>query len=74
MGDILTTALGGLNVQQQRLARAADNIANATTPGRSVDLASEAVEVLTAKSLYKANLAVVKVSEEMDKSLLDIIA
>jgi flagellar hook protein FlgE len=74
MADVLSIALGGLNAQQQKVARAADNIANLSTPGRDVDLAKEAVDLIIAKNAFKANVTTLKVEKEMQDSLLDVIA
>ena len=73
MTDIVSIALGGLNTQQQKVARAADNIANVLTPGRDVDLAKEAVDLIIAKTAFKANVATLKAEKEMRDSLLDIM-
>lgn len=79
MVDAITTALKGLNVQKQRFAASANNIANVNTetaasPDGGVDLATEFVTITETKIAYKADLAVVKVADEMNRSLLDILA
>jgi flagellar hook protein FlgE len=73
MADAFSIALGGLNTQQQRFTAAANTIAQAGT-GAEVDLAKESVNILTAKTLFKANISVIKTQDQMLGSLLDILA
>jgi flagellar basal-body rod protein FlgC len=40
----------------------------------AVDLTEESINILVAKSLYKANVAVIKASDKMLDDLLDVIA
>jgi flagellar basal body rod protein FlgC len=71
MTDALSSALGGLNTQSQRLASSAGRIAN--MGNGETDLVKETVNIMEAKSLFKANLSVIKTENEMLGDLLDII-
>jgi len=97
------TALSGLQAATQRVGVAAQNIANASTPGyavlstrqvsdanggvivdvqsgaavpdqNSVDVANELVGMMTASYDFRANLKTIKITDNMQKSLLDILS
>ncbi len=65
----ISTAVSGLFTASKKVEGAATNIANATTPGYNVDLASEAVDLKIAEISYKANIGVLKTADEMSKEL-----
>ena len=76
MIDALGTAVSGLFKASQKAESAASNIANVTTPrddGVIVDLSAEAVNLLLAETEYKANVAVIRASEELSDELLDVL-
>ncbi len=50
----------------------ANNIANVSTPGSNVDLVGEAVQLLTARLDFAANVEVLKVDAKLTQALLDI--
>lgn len=65
----LSNALGGLFNAGKRAEGAANAIANASTPGYSVDLAQEAVNLKIAEIEYKANARVIAAADDMAKEL-----
>jgi flagellar basal body rod protein FlgC len=84
------TARSGLLASIARLNAGASKIAGGSTAGarpeiaaplaggarvdQPVDLAEEAVGILEAALLFKANLAVLKTADEMTKTMLDRVA
>lgn len=85
--DAIGTALGGLQRNQESFARHAQRIALAGAPPASagpdapdgaadtdVDLAQEMVGLMTSRSGYEANLAVVRAADGMLGTLLDALA
>lgn len=70
----IATAQYGLFAAGQRLAASADRVARMGDPNADVDLATEVVAQLSAKHEFKANLAVIRTSNEMTDALLNIIA
>ena len=72
----LSSALAGLQYNQRSLARHADRIASygGDPPPADVSLEKEMVGVLEARRGYEANLAVVRASDDMIGSLLDVLA
>jgi flagellar hook protein FlgE len=79
MVSAIDNALTGLNSASRKVGQAAQNIANVTTPdyktetGDTVELSTEAVNLIVGKTAYKANVAVLNVASEMDDALLSII-
>lgn len=69
--DPLVTARYGLLAAERRFDTAAVNIANVGGDD-SVDLASQMVEMIQAKTAFSANLSVVRFAQDMWKSLLDL--
>ncbi|HKR89019.1 MAG TPA: flagellar basal body rod C-terminal domain-containing protein [Phenylobacterium sp.] len=67
--DPLSIARYGMMSAQDRLARSAARIASG---GDDVDLASETVEQIKAKTQFEASARVVAFADEMWRSLLDI--
>lgn len=81
--NAIDNALSGMLKQTERVNVAAERIAKASFSGApaenqaitdEVDLSREAVALLTSKTLFKANVAVLKAADEMLKSTLDVIA
>jgi flagellar hook protein FlgE len=74
--DISSIALGGLGAAQSQFNKAASSIAANSAgagPADTVDLSSSAVALLSAKETYGANLATVKVADEMSQQTIDLI-
>lgn len=64
----------GLIAASNRFAESAQRIASMGVEGANVDLASEVVDMTLAKTAFSANVAVIKTADEMQGSLLDILA
>lgn len=79
MVSAIDNALTGLAAATKKVGQASQNIANATTAGYStetgdsVELSTEAVNLLVGKNAFKANIAVLNVAQELDEELLGII-
>lgn len=71
--DPLSTARYGMMAAESRLAASASRVA-AWQGGDDVDLVGETVEQVQAKTQFSANAKVVKIADEMWRSLLDIQA
>ena len=69
--DVLATAASGLVAAGGRLAASAARVARAGADG-DVDLTRETVALVEAKTAFKANLAVVRIADEMWSSLLEL--
>jgi len=73
----MSSALEGMSRAETQLNQAAGNIARATTvspPGSdSVDLSTSKVALLQSRNSFDANTKVLKVADEMQKSLLNVI-
>jgi len=69
--DPISTARYGMMAATQRLDVSANRVANMAGDG-DVDYASEAVEQIEAKQAFKANVAVIKVADQMWDALLDL--
>lgn len=65
----ISSALSGLYTASKKAEDVATNVANVSTPGYEVDLASEAVDLKIAEIGYKANLSVLKVADDMADEL-----
>lgn len=71
MINALTSALSGLSSASKKVAESAEKIAVAgTNAGPDVDIAEEAVKIQISEAAYKANLAVVRVTDDMADELL----
>jgi flagellar basal body rod protein FlgC len=71
VGSIATSGMTAASLQLQMSAR---KIANLSSPGAGVDLASEIVQQLMARVSFAANAQVLKADARMTASLLDIVA
>ena len=71
--EISSIALGGLEQASARFDKAASQLSNAASPqsGDSVDLSTAAVELLTARNQFSANLKTVRVADDMEQALLN---
>jgi len=78
--DISAIALQGLQQAEAQLDQAATSIASfgAASPEGAgldtVDLSAEVVALLSAKNQSAANLGTLKVADEMQKAVIDLIA
>jgi flagellar hook protein FlgE len=71
--DVSTIALGGLDQAQSLLDSTANQIANLGSKSDTVDLSQAAVSLLQTRADFEANLATVKVSDQMTQSLFDVL-
>jgi flagellar basal body rod protein FlgC len=71
--QVLSTAASGLMAATQRLDASAQRTARWGADS-DVDLGREAVEQITARTDFKANLAVIRAADAMMGDLLDILA
>ena len=71
VGSIATSGMTAASLQLQMSSR---KIANLSSPGAGVDLASEIVQQLMARVSFAANAQVLKADARMTASLLDIVA
>ncbi|WP_340644045.1 flagellar basal body rod C-terminal domain-containing protein [Phenylobacterium sp.] len=70
----IATAQYGLFAASQRFEASAQRTAQMGDPAFDVDYTHEAIEQITAKTEFRANLAVIKTADQMTDSLLDILA
>ena len=70
----IATAQYGLFAAGQRLASSAERVSRMGDPSADIDLANEIVEQVSAKQDFRANLAVIRTSNEMTDALLNILA
>jgi flagellar hook protein FlgE len=67
----MSSGLSGLQRATQKFETGAARIAN---PNSGADLATELVNVLTAKLDFEASTKIIKVASDMQKSAIDILA
>jgi flagellar hook protein FlgE len=77
--DLSGIALQGLELASAQLDAAAFQLAGGATsvsgsPSDTVSLSEEIVAMMAAKNLYSANLATLQTSEQLDKSVLNVMA
>jgi flagellar hook protein FlgE len=70
--DVSAIAFGGLEQAQSQLDIIAKRIANPSGTD-SVDLSRQAVSLLQARTDFQANLATIKVNDQMTESLFDVL-
>jgi flagellar hook protein FlgE len=68
-----TAALGGLQQAESRVNAIAGKIAVSDNNNDSVDLSSQAVALIQAREDFSANIGTLKVVDEMQKSLFDLL-
>ncbi len=73
IGNALSIAATGLDQAGYRLAVTARNIATATTGDGVPDLVSNVVDLIGERTLYKANALVLKTTDRMLGTLLDVL-
>jgi flagellar hook-associated protein FlgK len=71
--DVSAIAIGGLEQAQSQLESTANRIASPANPVDGVDLSQEAVSLLQARTDFQANLATLKVNDQMLQSLFDVL-
>ena len=75
--DAISAALSGLNAAESRLDQTAKRLSQIgvvnNVPTDSVDLASEMVNLMTAKLQFEANLKSLETSNKMAKHTIDIL-
>jgi flagellar basal body rod protein FlgG len=74
MSDALSIATNGLNFTASRIAKDASSIVNASSTGSNGDLTTPLVDLAVQKTNYAANAKVIRVVEENNKTLLNILA
>ena len=72
--QVLAIASTGLDAAFQRFEQSAQRTARAASPYADVDLAQEAVEQISARASFSANIAVMRTANQMLGQLLDILA
>ena len=76
MTSIMSTALNGLSAASEKAARAASHIAGVDETNQSVNISTpspqDIIDIKVAAQAYKANIAVVKVDNDMSKELLGL--
>jgi hypothetical protein len=74
--DISAIALQGVEGAQSQFDRAASRFSPAASPasGDLTDLSQPAVDLLSAKDNFEANLKLLKVGDEMERTAIDLLA
>lgn len=70
----ISIGASGMQRASQQLEQSASRVARFGTGGEQVDLSTEMVSVIEARTNFKASAQVVSVASEMSKALLDILA
>lgn len=73
MSDTLNIAVNSINAVSSRIAKTASSIVNASSTGGN-DLASNLVNLDVEKNNYAADAKLIRVTQETNKALLDILA
>jgi len=72
--NVLSTALAGMNQAETQFNRAATRIAASQTPsGDAVDLSTEAVNLLQARTDFDASTRLAGSVDDMTKQLLNVV-
>jgi hypothetical protein len=73
--EISSIALSSMQNVQDRFDRAADGVARApANPQDSVDLSAQAVDMISAKNQFAFGVKIVHVGDELQQSLLNLLA
>jgi len=72
--QVMAIASAGLQTSMQRFEQSAQRTAQLASPYADVDMAQEAVERISAKSAFSANVAVIRTANQMMGQLLDLLA
>jgi len=71
--QVLAIASAGLQLAQRRFDESAQRTAQAGSPYADVDMAAEAVEQISARSAFSANVSVIRAANQMMGELLDLM-
>ena len=74
MSDTLNVAVNALTASSAKIAKATSSIVNASSTGSSGDLTTPIVDIIREKTQYAAEAKVIRVVDENNKKLLDILA
>lgn len=74
MDPISASGLRGIHSGIARAAAAAESMSNAFTPSSTEDFTDAAISLIGANNEIKASSKVVKVGQDVQKSILDILA
>lgn len=74
MGSALAIAASGIASAAARFGAAAGQLVRATTSNAPSDSAQPIVDMIEARTAFRANVAVFKAGDKMMGSLLDILA
>ncbi len=69
MINAITSALSGLNTASKQVEQSAQNIASPTLDSNVIE---DIVDIKVAETAYKANIEVIKVTDELTDELLKI--
>jgi hypothetical protein len=72
MFNPLSSAVTGLYQAVARATQSANNVVNASSTGKNID--EDMVNIGSAKTEVAADATVIKIEQEMQKTLLDIMA
>ncbi|MBI1739705.1 MAG: hypothetical protein HY233_02490 [Acidobacteriales bacterium] len=76
--DLSAIALQGLEQAQIQLEKTATRLASGEAPdgatSDTVDLSAEMVALLSAKNQFSANLSTLKIADEIEKNVIDLMA
>jgi len=70
----IASGITGMQRAADRFEASANRVARFGTGLEDVELTTEMVGVLEAKSAFKANATIVRVADQMAKSVIDILA
>jgi flagellar hook protein FlgE len=73
MIDAITSSLNGMTAAREKLDRAAQNIAQIGTDipqADSIDLSTEAVNLMVSRTSFTANAATLRTAQDMTEDLL----
>ena len=72
--QVMAIASAGLQTSMQRFEQSAQRTAQLASPYADVDMAAEAVEQISARAAFSANVAVIRTANQMMGQLLDLLA
>ncbi len=72
--QVMAIASAGLQTSMQRFEQSAQRTAAAASPFADVDMAEEAVEQISARAAFSANVQVIRTANQMMGQLLDLLA
>jgi hypothetical protein len=74
--SVTGAALAGINAAIRQIDQAADNLSRLADPSSAaqIDVSTEAVRLLSARSAFLANVKLARAANELDKKLVDLMA